>query len=81
MAMHDFYVWMLLGFFAGLSAGLAVSIFLAVWWIRVMQTKLVGETVAEIMEELGIDDDPEGDSGSPADPEDRQEEWWKGGQR
>lgn len=82
----EFYIGILLGFFAGLSAGLVVAIALTMSWLNSVQTRLVGDTVAEILDELGIseedDDATEGSESEPEvveDSEDYQDEWWKRG--
>lgn len=76
----EFYLALGLGFFAGLSVGLVATIVLTVFWIREVQAKMVGETVGEIMDELGMSEDSQGQD-EQSDPDDFQEEWWKRGKR
>ena len=76
----EFYLAIGLGFFAGLSVGLIATIVLTVFWIRALQTKMVGETVNEIMDELGMSEDVQEHDDQP-DPDDLHEEWWKRGKR
>lgn len=76
----EFYIGIALGFFAGLSLGLGLTVVLAVSWLKAVQTRLVGDTVAEIMEELGMpEEDPQAETST--DPDDFQEEWWKTGKK
>jgi hypothetical protein len=67
-----------LGFFAGLSLGLMVAIGIMVWLFRLMQSNVIQETIAELMEEGGGEEG--GDEDCPSgfrDDTETQEEWWK----
>lgn len=60
-----------LGFFAGLSVGLSLSLVLCVWWVRTIHKSMFEEPpIAEpFLENSGSDDAPV--------HEEESEEWWK----
>jgi hypothetical protein len=72
----DSYLTISLGFFAGVSLGLTVTVGVMIWLFKLLQSNVIHQTVSDLLEDSqGLDDE---DSGTELDEAaETQEEWWK----
>ncbi len=69
------YLTIALGFFAGVSIGLTVTVCIMVWLFKVLQSNIIHQTVADLLDGSQSEDEDGGVEFDEA--AEAQEEWWK----